>query len=212
MALTLFMSIKTQTNRNNNNDYSFAVFFFFWNYKLLLFATLETRRGLETLWGGAGQLFAIFFLIPYNRNSNSLTSGKAGAQLKLWDLFWLSASENYEEEKLETGLRPLDQAQSFYFFFFFFFFFFFVVVVLFYILAMFLVVFFFYILAIKVTYVVSFHELDSVNWNGYRLIYSMGVHQEYCCVLNLTKVGQFKPLDVRAKPASYQFPSGIDCS
>ena len=84
----------------------------------------------------------------------------------------------------------------------------------FYILAMLIVVFFFYILAIKVTYVVSFQGLESLNLSGYNLVYSKGygLDNDDCCSLNLTKVGHFKPLDVRAMPASYQFPSGIACS
>ena len=82
----------------------------------------------------------------------------------------------------------------------------------FYILAMFIVVFF-YILAIKVTYVVSFQGLESLNLSGYNLVYSKGYGvDDDCCSVNLTKVGHFKPLDVRAMPASYQFPSGIACS
>ena len=67
------------------------------------------------------------------------------------------------------------------------------------------------ILAIKVTHVVFFHELESVNWTGYKLVYAKGYGYEYICCRDLNKVGQFKPFDIRTISASYQFRSRFGC-
>ena len=52
----------------------------------------------------------------------------------------------------------------------------------------------------------SFHVLESVNWTGYKLVYGKGVDYEYYCCRDLTKVGQFKSLDVRTITSSYKVP------
>lgn len=52
----------------------------------------------------------------------------------------------------------------------------------------------------------SFHVLESVNWDGYKLVYAKGYNKEYYCCRDLNKVGQFKSLDVRTITSSYKVP------
>ena len=57
----------------------------------------------------------------------------------------------------------------------------------------------------KVIYVMSFHELESVNWTGrYKLLYDYmnGSNTQYICCRNVNKVGHFKPFDIRTLPTS----------
>ena len=52
----------------------------------------------------------------------------------------------------------------------------------------------------------SFHILESVNWDGYKLVFGTGYDYEYLCCRDLNRVGQFKSLDVRTIASSYKAP------